>query len=82
MPAPAKVAQLLQAQLKQDDGLQSLGQALHAASLLGSSGQFALQRVEDAIVQADEVDGQMLQWEGQYTYYHFQQDTYLSRGKK
>lgn len=71
VPGPSKVAQLLQAQLKQDDSLQSLGHALHAASLLGSAGQFALQRVEDVIVQADEVDGQLLQWEGMCKIYIF-----------
>lgn len=64
---PAKIGQLLQARLKEDDSLQSLGQAMHAASLLGNAGKFILDRVEDAIVQADEVDGRMLQWEGGLT---------------
>lgn len=64
---PAKVAQLLQAQLKSDDSLQNIGQALHAASFLGNSGQFIHQYVEDVVVQADEVDGRLLQWEGGLT---------------
>lgn len=67
VPNPAKVAQLLQARLKDDDSLQSIGQVLHAASLLGNAGEFALQHVEDVIVQADEVDGRLLQWEGGLT---------------
>lgn len=64
---PTKVAQLLQARLKEDDSLQSLGNALHAASLLGNAGKFILDRIEDVIVQADEVDNRMLQWEGGLT---------------
>lgn len=67
IPAPAKVAQLLQARLKEDDSLRSLGHALHASTFLGSSGKFALDRVEDVVVQADEVDGRLLQWEGGLT---------------
>jgi hypothetical protein len=34
------------------------------ASQLGSAGGFAFDRIEDAIVQADEVDGRLLQFEG------------------
>lgn len=64
---PTKVAQLLQVQLKEDDSLQSLGHAMHLTSLLGNAGRFILDRVEDIIVQADEVDGTMLQWEGGLT---------------
>ncbi|GJQ86544.1 hypothetical protein Trydic_g10444 [Trypoxylus dichotomus] len=64
---PNKVAQFLQARLKEDDNLQSLGHALHAASLLGNAGKFILDRIEDVIIQADEVDGRMLQWEGGLT---------------
>lgn len=64
VPNPTKIAQNLQARLKDDDSLTSVAQALHAASLLGNAGQFANQHVEDVVVQADEVDGRMLQWEG------------------
>lgn len=57
----------MQNKLKEDDSLLSIGHALHAASLLGDAGKFALDRVEDVIVQADEVDGKLLQWEGGLT---------------
>ncbi|KAJ8920572.1 hypothetical protein NQ315_004711 [Exocentrus adspersus] len=67
IPNPAKVAQLIQAKLKEDDSLASIGQALHAASLLGNAGKFAHDRIEDVIVQADEIDGKLLQWEGGLT---------------
>ncbi|XP_056644247.1 dolichyl-diphosphooligosaccharide--protein glycosyltransferase subunit 2 [Diorhabda sublineata] len=67
IPGAAKVAQMIQLKLKEDDSLQNLGQALHAASLLGANGKFANDRVEDIIVQADEVDGKLLQWEGGLT---------------
>lgn len=42
----------------------SLGYAFHIASDLGSVGTFAFDRIEDAIIQADEVNGQFLQFEG------------------
>ncbi|XP_050309559.1 dolichyl-diphosphooligosaccharide--protein glycosyltransferase subunit 2 [Anthonomus grandis grandis] len=64
VPNPAKVSQLAQAQLKADDNLLSLAYALHLASHLGSSGKFITERIEDIVVQADEVDGKLLQWEG------------------
>ncbi|XP_022914167.2 dolichyl-diphosphooligosaccharide--protein glycosyltransferase subunit 2 [Onthophagus taurus] len=67
IPNPEKVGKLLQAKLKEDDGLQSLGHALHLSSLLGNAGKFILDRIEDVVVQADEVDGKMLQWEGGLT---------------
>ncbi|KAK4880281.1 hypothetical protein RN001_008427 [Aquatica leii] len=67
LPNPAKIGQQLQTKLKEDDSLPSVGQALHAASLLGNAGTFAIQYVEDVVVQADEVDGRMLQWEGGLT---------------
>lgn len=63
-PAPSKVAQIIQNRLKEDDTLPNLGQALHASVLLGNSGKFILNRVEDVTAQADEVDGRLLQWEG------------------
>lgn len=64
IPNPVKVAQVIQAKLKEDDSLQSLGHALHAAALLGDAGKFMNSRIEDVVVQADEIDGRMLQWEG------------------
>lgn len=67
VPNPIKIVQLLQAQLKEDDSLPSIGHALHAASLLGGAGQFASQYVEDVVVQADEVDGRIMQWDGGLT---------------
>jgi oligosaccharyltransferase complex subunit delta (ribophorin II) len=60
----AKIAKNLQTILKKDDSLSSLGHAFYIASELGTHGAFAFNRVEDAIVQADEVDGKMLQFEG------------------
>lgn len=42
----------------------SLGYLFHLASLLGAQGKFAFDRIEDAIVQADEIDGKILQFEG------------------
>lgn len=59
-----KLAKNLLALLKKDDSLQSLGFGFYMASELGPSGAFAIDRIEDAIAQADEVDGKMLQFEG------------------
>lgn len=59
-----RIAKNLQTILKKDDSLSSLGHGFYIASELGSHGAFAFNRVEDAIVQADEVDGKMLQFEG------------------
>jgi hypothetical protein len=42
----------------------SLGYLFHIAAGLGSAGSFAVDRIEDAIVQADEIDRRMLQFEG------------------
>lgn len=64
IPNGAKIAQLLKTKLKEDDSLQNLGQTIHAASLLGDAGKFATDHVEDIVVQADEIDGKLLQWEG------------------
>jgi len=64
IPSPNKIGTALQQKLKDDDSLVSLGNALHAAALLGSHGKFMSNRIEDIIVQADEVDGTMLQYEG------------------
>ncbi|XP_006611989.1 dolichyl-diphosphooligosaccharide--protein glycosyltransferase subunit 2 [Apis dorsata] len=50
--------------LRKDDNLWNLGYAFHIASDFGTNGMFAFDRIEDAIIQADEVDGQYLQFEG------------------
>ncbi|XP_034478103.1 dolichyl-diphosphooligosaccharide--protein glycosyltransferase subunit 2 [Drosophila innubila] len=59
-----KVAKRLQELLKTDDSLSGLGYGFNVAIELGASGSFVANRVEDAIVQADEVDGKLLQFEG------------------
>lgn len=59
-----KVSKNLLALLKKDDSLTSLGYSFNIALDLGSHGQSIVDRVEDAIAQADEVDGRMLQFEG------------------
>ncbi|KAJ9584791.1 hypothetical protein L9F63_020879, partial [Diploptera punctata] len=72
----AKLIKTLQAALKKDDSLLnlchylfiylffSLGYSFHIAAQLGTDGTFAFDRIEDAIVQADEVDSRFLQFEG------------------
>ncbi|CAB3360708.1 Hypothetical predicted protein [Cloeon dipterum] len=60
----SKLAKNLQAAIKKDDSLLNLGYLFHLAALLGNNGKFAFDRIEDAIVQADEVDGKILQFEG------------------
>lgn len=60
----AKVSKSLTAALKKDDSLLSLGLAFHTASLLDGDLTKFFDRIEDAVVQADEVDGKMLQFEG------------------
>lgn len=60
----SKVVKTLQAALKKDDNLSNLGYPFHIAAILGPVGSFAIDRIEDAIVQADEVDGRFLQFEG------------------
>lgn len=42
----------------------SLGYVFHIAADLGSAGSFAFNQIDDAIVQADEVNGRFLQFEG------------------
>lgn len=59
-----KVAKAVQSMLRKDDNLLNLGCAFHIAPYLGTNGAFAFDQIEDAIVQADEVDGQYLQFEG------------------
>jgi len=58
------IAKSLASAIKKDDSLLSLGLAFHVASLLDGDMNPIFERVEDAIVQADEVDGKMLQFEG------------------
>jgi len=60
----AKVSKALTAALKKDDSLLSLGLAFHTAALLDGDLAKFFDRIEDAVVQADEVDGKMLQFEG------------------
>merc|ERR1711892_92287 len=54
----------LTAALKKDDTLLSLGLAFHTAAMLDGDLTKFFDRIEDAVVQADEVDGKMLQFEG------------------
>ncbi|XP_008550108.1 dolichyl-diphosphooligosaccharide--protein glycosyltransferase subunit 2 [Microplitis demolitor] len=60
----SKLVKLLQAALKKDDNLLNLGYIYHIAAVLGPAGDFALDKIEDTIVQADEVNGRSLQFEG------------------
>lgn len=41
-----------------------MGYLFHIGAALGTSGGFAFERIEDAIVQADEVGSKYLQFEG------------------
>lgn len=59
-----KLVKLIQAALRKDDSLWNLGYTFHIAADLGAPAAFAFDRIEDAVVQADEVDGQYLQFEG------------------
>ncbi|KAK9505381.1 hypothetical protein O3M35_009455 [Rhynocoris fuscipes] len=58
------VKKALQAALKKDDSISNIGYTLHIAAQFDANGVFAYDRIEDAIVQADEVDGKYLQFEG------------------
>jgi len=60
----AEIKKALTAALKKDDSLLSLGLAFHTAAMLEGDMTAFYDRIEDAIVQADEVDGKMLQFEG------------------
>lgn len=62
--AKSKLSKNLQGLLKKDDSLTSLGFAFHIASEVGAPASFVYDRVEEVLVQADEVDGKMLQFEG------------------
>jgi len=41
-----------------------LGYVFHIAADIGTPAAFVFDRIEDAVIQADEVDGQYLQFEG------------------
>ncbi|KDQ71487.1 dolichyl-diphosphooligosaccharide--protein glycosyltransferase subunit 2 [Zootermopsis nevadensis] len=60
----SKLIKTLQGALKKDDSLLNLGYSFHIAAQLGTDGTFAFDRIEDAVVQADEVDSRFLQFEG------------------
>ncbi|KAH8026500.1 hypothetical protein HPB51_021112 [Rhipicephalus microplus] len=60
----SKVSQLLLSALKKDDNMVNLGYAFHVASVLGGNLTPFTDRIEDAIVQADEVGSDLLQFEG------------------
>lgn len=61
----ATVLKNVQAILKKDDSIVNLGYAFHIAEAVGGSDIKAIfSRIEDAVVQADEIDGKMLQFEG------------------
>uniref|UniRef100_A0A4D5R9X7 Dolichyl-diphosphooligosaccharide--protein glycosyltransferase subunit 2 n=1 Tax=Scolopendra viridis TaxID=118503 RepID=A0A4D5R9X7_SCOVI len=60
----AKVLKTLLSALKRDDSVLNLGYAFHIASLLSVDVNSVFERIEDAIVQADEVDNKMAQFEG------------------
>ncbi|KYQ60019.1 Dolichyl-diphosphooligosaccharide--protein glycosyltransferase subunit 2, partial [Trachymyrmex zeteki] len=59
-----KLVKLIQATLRKDDSLWNLGYVFHIAADIGTPAAFAFDRIEDAVIQADEVDGQYLQFEG------------------
>ncbi|CAG0913143.1 unnamed protein product [Notodromas monacha] len=60
----AKLIKSLTSALKKDDNLLNLGLSFHVAAKLESDPKQFFERIEDAIVQADEVDGKFLQFEG------------------
>lgn len=60
----AKVAKVVTAILKRDDSVINLGYAFNVASVLQKDFKPFFERIEDVIVQADEVDGKYLQFEG------------------
>ncbi|XP_050716459.1 dolichyl-diphosphooligosaccharide--protein glycosyltransferase subunit 2-like isoform X3 [Eriocheir sinensis] len=60
----AKVLRATQMALKKDDSVLSLGYAFHVGAQLKGEVGSIFERIEDAVVQADEVDGRMLQFEG------------------
>ncbi len=61
----AAVLKALTEALKKDDSIGSLGLAFNLAAHLGKTeGAAVFDRIEDAIVQADEINGKFLQFEG------------------
>lgn len=60
----SKILKAINGALKKDDSITSLGQAFHIAAILDGDVSSIFDRVEDAIVQGDQVDGKMLQFEG------------------
>lgn len=50
--------------LKKDDNVNNLGFGFKTAALLDADVKGVFDKVEDVVVQADEVDGKMLQFEG------------------
>ncbi|XP_015115503.1 dolichyl-diphosphooligosaccharide--protein glycosyltransferase subunit 2 [Diachasma alloeum] len=59
-----KLVNNLKTTLKKDESISNFGYVFHIASMLGKAGSFALGKIEDVVVQADEVDGKYLQFEG------------------
>jgi len=58
---------LFQENIEKIDSIQfyiSLGYTFHIAADIGTPAMFAFDHIEDAMIQADEVDGQYLQFEG------------------
>merc|ERR1712110_90377 len=66
--AGAAVVKSLTDALKKDDSIASLGMAFNLAGNLGKTeGSAIFDRIEDAVVQADEINGKNLQFEGGLT---------------
>jgi len=63
-PDSAATLKALTVALKKDDSLANLGHALKLAASLDGDVKAVSDRASDAFVQADEVDGRMLQFEG------------------
>ncbi|GFT97926.1 dolichyl-diphosphooligosaccharide--protein glycosyltransferase subunit 2 [Nephila pilipes] len=59
-----KVSRIMTAILKKDDSVINLGYAFNIAAALQKDLKSYFERIEDVIVQADEVDGKYLQFEG------------------
>ncbi|XP_063978196.1 dolichyl-diphosphooligosaccharide--protein glycosyltransferase subunit 2 [Diachasmimorpha longicaudata] len=63
-PTVTKLVNNLKTILKKEESISNFGYVFHIASMLGPAGSFAVDRIEDVVVQADEVDGKYLQFEG------------------
>jgi len=59
-----KVLAMTQTVLKRDDSVLNMGYSFHIGSVLSGNVAPLYEHIEDAVVQADEVDGHMLQFEG------------------